>query len=295
LRLVRKAEDSVSQLDMNSFTKIIENLIVNAIKYTNTGGITIEIDKNILEGVSWCVLKVKDTGIGISKENIELIFEEFRQVSEGLSRKFEGSGLGLTIAKKFVELMGGKITAESEPGIGSTFSIMFKSVVPNSITVEPEIQTAMVNISSYPSQKTKSKPTFYTLLLVEDDKYSKEIAIRYLKDLYKVEFAEKGEVAVRMAADKQYDAVLMDINLGFGLSGLDAANMIRKLKGYEEVPIIAVTAYAMDNDREKFLNNGCTHYISKPYDKESLIGILDEALNNTQVRSGKVISGKTVS
>ncbi len=279
LRIEKKAENVFSMLDTKSFNKIIENLISNAIKYTEKGGITLEVDKYIVEGEKWSVIKVIDTGIGISKTSLNIIFEEFRQASEGLNRQFEGSGLGLTITKKFVDLMNGKIAVESELGKGSTFTVMFKSVDSTSIKNGDEELSRTESKSSNPPLHKNNKPSEYSLLVVDDDKFSKEIIRLFLKDLYRIEFVEKGELAVQLAENNKYDAVLMDINLGIGISGMEAAKRIKKLKEYEEVPIIAVTAYATEGDKELFLNNGCTHYISKPYEKESIIKILRVALN----------------
>jgi PAS domain S-box-containing protein len=114
-----------SILDRGIFEKIMNNLLNNAIKFTNTGGVTVEVKRGIKENTKCGIIKVMDTGIGIKKENQDIIFEEFRQVSEGLSRKYEGTGLGLTITKKSIELMNGRIVVESEPGEGSTFTICF--------------------------------------------------------------------------------------------------------------------------------------------------------------------------
>ncbi len=130
LKIIKKSENVFSLLDRKAFIQIVENLIGNAIKFTKSGGVTVVIDRIFLDNADWSLLKVIDTGIGIHKESLKIIFEEFRQASEGLNRSFEGNGLGLTITKKYVDLMDGKINVESEPGKGSTFTIMFKSESP---------------------------------------------------------------------------------------------------------------------------------------------------------------------
>jgi PAS domain S-box-containing protein len=280
LRLDKKSENVFSLLNVKYFVHILEKLLSNSIKYTIKGGVTIEIEKNIQDGESWSVIKVIDTGIGISKESHELIFEEFRQASEGLNRQFEGTGLGLTLTKKYVSLMNGKITVDSKPGQGSIFTVMFKSIntAPKKNGKGEQIELEINTIHS--TKKEIIKPTGKEILVVEDDNFSRDIVRLLLKDLYKIKFAENGEMAIQLVENKIYDCILMDVNLGLGMSGLEATAKIKQIKGYEGIPIIAVTAYAMQGDKEKFLSSGFTQYISKPYKKETILNVLKEALNS---------------
>jgi PAS domain S-box-containing protein len=126
--VVATKDEIYSKLDERMFLSVINNLISNALKYTKDGSIQIEISKEITDKNKWAIIRVIDTGIGIPRESVEIIFDEFRQVSEGNSRKFEGTGLGLTIAKKFVEKLNGEISVESEVGQGSTFTVKFPYV-----------------------------------------------------------------------------------------------------------------------------------------------------------------------
>lgn len=126
-----KDENILAILDERLYAGILDNLLNNAVKFTTQGSISIEIGKEKISDKSWFYVKIKDTGIGIPKEKIGLIFEEFRQISEGLGRSFEGTGLGLTLAKKITELMGGKISVESEPEVGSVFTITFPALDTN--------------------------------------------------------------------------------------------------------------------------------------------------------------------
>ncbi len=279
LHLVKKAENVVSLVDLKSFVQILENIIGNAIKFTSNGGVTVEIDKNDQDGESWSVFRVLDTGVGITKDSLEIIFEEFRQASEGLTRKYEGTGLGLAITKKLVDIMNGKIIAESEPGKGSIFTIMFKSVIPGSNKINGEGQNKLEEDSLFQTMPEDKIFTGRKILAVEDDFISRDVLRLCLRNLFKVEFAENGESALQMIMHKKYNAVLMDMNLGKGMNGLDAIQKIKKIEGYKNVPIIAVTAYAMEGDREKFLNNGCAYYISKPFEKKAIIELLNTALN----------------
>ncbi len=267
--LIIKEENISSMLDRRMFVQIIENLINNAIKYTNVGKVAITAGKKIENGKDFSVIEIEDTGIGIQSENIDIIFEPFRQISEGNARNFEGTGLGLTITKKFVELLGGKIFVASRLGAGSKFTVKF----PSASIIPAEKRN---NVSEEKEIKMDEEKGNYSLLLVENDIPSIDIIKIYLLERYVVDSALDGLTALQMVEKKKYDAILMDIDLGFGMNGLEVTQKIRELKGYENVPIIAVTAYAMLGDREKFLSAGCSHYIAKPFDKLDLIDLLEE-------------------
>ncbi|MCL5027927.1 MAG: PAS domain S-box protein [Bacteroidetes bacterium] len=274
-------EDSIlSLLDSNLYDQIVENLIGNAIKYTEKGGIIVEITKNYIEEENWSVLNIIDTGIGIPKESLEIIFEEFRQVSEGIGRRFEGSGLGLTITKKYVEMMHGKISVESRFGRGSVFSVRFKSCLPDEIEFESKIFQ-----KEFPKtiigKEGNIKPNLARLLLVENDSGSINITRRFLKGLYELDCVEKGEDAIELVKNKKYDLILMDINLGYGKSGVETTLEIKNISGYENIPIVALTAYAMHSDKEYFLSIGLTHYLAKPFEKSDLINLIEQILHSS--------------
>ena len=269
LDLIIKDEDMTSRLDRRMFIQIIENLINNAIKYTNTGNITLTARQKVENNKVISIIEIEDTGIGIHSENIDIIFEPFRQISEGNARNFEGTGLGLTITKKFVELLGGNIFVTSKLGTGSRFTVKFPSAAVSQADKEN-------NTNEEKELKMDENKENRLLLLVENDVPSIDIIKIYLQDKYIVDAALDGLTALQMVENKKYDAVLMDIDLGFGMNGLEVTQKIKQLQGYENVPIIAVTAYAMLGDREKFLSAGCTHYIAKPFDKFALNDLLDE-------------------
>lgn len=272
LRGELEQDEIICFLDEKILHQILNNLINNAIKYTKKGGVTVRVQKQISEANANIIIKVKDTGIGIPKESLTKIFEEFRQISEGLDRKFEGTGLGLTLTKKFVEVMGGNITVESEIDKGSTFSISFP--------ISSEEQTisdknkAEDNKATFEMTFTSDKPL--NILLVENEEASIEVTKLFLKDFGKLLVARTGTEALELLKKNKFDLMLMDINLGRDLSGIDLTKQIRKTKGYETVPIIAMTAYAMIGDKEEFIKAGCTHYLSKPFKKNELVGLINE-------------------
>lgn len=263
------SESIFINFDERAYHSILNNLINNAIKFTSEGSITTSVSL----GDHSVEISVTDTGIGIAENDYQSIFDEFRQVSEGYTRNFEGSGLGLSITKKLVEKYGGTITVESEVGKGSTFKVLLpvKNAVEN--LKEP---TASEMHSSAKSHKTKlEKPLG---LLVDDDPLVFQVMKRYLRDDVELETTVDAEFAAKMLRKKKYDLIFMDINLNRGMDGKKAATMIRKMDGYEITPIIATTAYALAGDKEEFILAGCSHYLSKPFNKTEIIDIVKEVL-----------------
>jgi PAS domain S-box-containing protein len=268
-------ENTASALDVRLFVQIINNLVSNAVKYTKKGMIEVVVDTDVIQQKS--IIKVVDTGIGISNDDQKVIFEEFRQASEGLNRKFEGTGLGLTITKKFVELMNGEIILESEPGKGSVFTVTFPSTITQKVqdkNINDKLRIASSG-EQIGNQETSGVPD---VLLVEDDGITREAVKRILKNTCSLDTAANGAESISMAANNKYDLILMDINLGPGINGLEAASAIRKISGYEDIPIVALTAYALAGDEEKFLKEGCTHYLSKPFSAKDIIGLIKKIL-----------------
>jgi len=181
---------AAAKLDERLLLQIINNLVNNAIKFTEEGGVTVEVGKDRIDGKSCVVIKVKDTGIGISKEHHNFIFEEFRQVSEGLGRTYEGSGLGLSITKKFVDLLGGKILLDSQIGKGSTFIVLFpsiKTIKSKKKITENDIPASEDGTVSYPGSK---------ILLVDDDQNTIDLVKLNLKNICSVQDAPNGETAI---------------------------------------------------------------------------------------------------
>lgn len=259
----------VAMLDKRLFKEIMTNLIKNAIKYTERGGIIIEslIKNEYLE------INVRDTGIGIPRDKYKVIFEEFRQESEGYSRSFEGTGLGLTLAKRYAELMRGNISVKSELGVGSVFTVRLplrserKGFIPNGLLKEENLKDET------------PKDELRKILLVENDKINANLIRLYLRNLYDVTLAVNGNEALELTSKNKYDAILMDINLGESINGVEVTKIIRKKPDYKNTPIIAVTAFAMKGDKEEFFEAGLNYYIAKPFYKSKLIGLLDSIFN----------------
>lgn len=276
-----KEENLHAKIDENMFSQVIDNLFNNALKYTSKGEISILLDKTEEGGKHFAKIVIKDSGIGIPPNSLNLIFEPFRQVSEGLSRTFEGMGLGLTITKRFIEIMGGRINVNSEVGRGTEFVIelpLCSSEEVHEIS-ENEVQRDLANQYSFGKYKYQSK-----ILLIEDDEPTANIIKIYLNEICHTEWVNTGEAAIEIAAKKEYSAILVDINLGFGMDGIETIKQIKKLDQYKNVPMIAVTAYAMHGDRELFLREGCSHYISKPFEKKDICDLVEGILSSKMVK-----------
>lgn len=270
-----KLELLSNNLIINSDEKLLRgiliNLINNAIKYTIKGEIIVSSKIISKKGKKFLHLIVSDTGIGIPKEKQEVIFEAFRQASEGYNRSFEGTGLGLTIVKKYIDILNGNLLLNSEPGIGTTFIIQlpFEEVSNNNLLNNKENKINMNEENIYqPTQSTKK------LLYVEDDELSQSVVIKALSKYYLVDSVKSADEALSILNDKIYDALLIDVNLGHGMDGAQLTEKIRSIPAFSTIPIVAVTAYASELDRQEFLSRGFSHYISKPFGLKDLIKLV---------------------
>ncbi|MDZ4121896.1 MAG: response regulator [Candidatus Cloacimonadaceae bacterium] len=202
------------------------------------------------------------------------IFTEFRQGSEGYGRAYEGSGLGLSITNKIVALFNGTLSVESIIGVGSTFTIEIPYSAEN---VVEEIAEPIKTPAK--TEKRAIKPNgLLPLLIVEDNPVNQKLAMSFLKNHFEVESAINGEIAIEMAEKKNYSVILMDINLGSGIDGIQATQILRKMPQYKHTPIIAVTGYTLMGDRERILAGGCSHYLGKPFSKEQLLETIQIAM-----------------
>lgn len=241
--------------------QILTNLLSNALKFSNKGTIEFgyELKATAVE------FFVKDQGIGIEKERIKLIFQRFEHL-EGTIRKYEGTGLGLSISEGLAELLGAKISVDSEFGVGSNFRLE----IPLNTATDSKIKQALSG-SEHSIKSTQSS----TLLVVEDEQVNRKFIERVLRSTsYRVLYAENGEEAIRTyRAHPEIDLVLMDIRMPI-MNGDVAAQEI--LKADSAAKIIAQTAFAMRDERDEFLKIGFVDYISKPYKAEELRGIIQK-------------------
>ncbi len=254
-------------LDRDSLDRALTNLISNAIKFTREGGVTVLVEQHERD----LVIKVRDTGIGISEPFMPHLFEAFRQESTGMTRTYEGTGLGLTITKRLINFLGGKISVDSVLGEGSEFTVTFPGVV---LEADSHRQT--------PGQKQgggapdRGRPR---VLVLEDNQDARRLLEKFLEGGYDVALAAEEHLALELAREQLFDVVLMDINLGGGRTGVDALRALRHLSGYEQIPVVALTAYAVTGDRERFLSHGFNGYLGKPLTKQELYDVIANVLD----------------
>jgi CheY-like chemotaxis protein len=248
--------------------QVLLNLIGNAIKFTSHGEVEVRVwlDKQSAETVE-LHFAVRDTGIGIAPEKQALIFEAFAQADGSMSRRFGGTGLGLTISTRLVELMGGRMWLESEVGRGSQFHFT-ASFGPAS-----KAPSAPSSIAS-PAPELTAGP--FEILLAEDNPVNQHVAVRILeRHGHKVSVAWNGREALEALVRQRFDVVLMDVQMP-EMNGWEATAAIREKEKStgEHLPIIALTAGAMDGDREKSLATGMDAYVAKPFRAETLLAVL---------------------
>jgi signal transduction histidine kinase/DNA-binding NarL/FixJ family response regulator/HPt (histidine-containing phosphotransfer) domain-containing protein len=255
----------------------LTNLITNAIDFTDEGHVYVNVFLENIKGKDCIRFDVEDTGIGIAEQDQERIFHEFTQIAVPRNRKSAGAGLGLTITKRLIGLLGGDVYLKSEIGAGSVFSL----VIPVGLDVKSQ---PVFNKYDQLKRVRKQEAPYENIrlsgrVLVAEDTPTNQTLIRLLltKLGLQIEIAEDGQQAVDMALGEDFDLVLMDIQMPH-MNGYDATRKLREA-GFEK-PVIAVTAHAMRGDKEKCLAAGCDDYISKPINRKQLIKVLAEYLGS---------------
>ena len=265
--------------DPTKLLQILLNLVGNALKFTEKGFVELIVTE-LQQTATDCLLKfsVIDTGIGIPEDKIDSIFESFNQASNETTRKYGGTGLGLTITRKLVELQGGKITVESDVSKGSefSFSLHYKKA-----------QDTIGNTNDLDDKKVS--PEFLKnikILLVEDNELNQLLAIKVFKKWDKeIDVAANGKIAIEKITNNNYDIILMDIQMP-EMDGIELTNYIRTHMGVKaNTPIIALTAHATVGEERKCIDNGMNDYLSKPYDFEVLLSKLNQNLKSSKVQS----------
>ncbi len=252
--------------DPTRLQQVLLNVLGNAVKFTEAGEVSLRVTADVDSAVPTALrFTVSDTGIGIPREKLGRVFERFTQADSSTTRRFGGSGLGLTISKRLVELMGGRIWADSTVDHGSVFSIAVPFETWTGAT--PRATAAVEPLSEGPLPALR-------ILLAEDSADNRTITMAYLADTpYRVEIAETGAVACDMFAARDYDLVLMDRQMPV-MDGLTATRRIRaweQAHGRPPTPIVALTASALRGDREMCLAAGCTAFLTKPIKQEVLL------------------------
>ncbi|MDX2097405.1 MAG: ATP-binding protein, partial [Leptolyngbyaceae cyanobacterium bins.59] len=260
----------VISVDERRIRQVLINLLNNAVKFTPEGGhITLEASAT---GNGFVRIAVTDTGIGIAPHHIKQLFRPFIQVNTALNRQYEGTGLGLALVKRIVELHGGQVGLTSEVGVGSCFTIDLpcEALTPDFSGLEPLGEGSNASFSHW--QKAP------LVLLAEDNEANINMISSYLiAKGCRVQVARDGQQAIDLAQAELPDIILMDIQMP-GIDGLEAMQQIRRNPALQSTPIIAITALAMIGDCERCLAAGASHYLSKPLSLRELLLIIQESL-----------------
>ncbi|MHC4130928.1 MAG: ATP-binding protein [Planctomycetota bacterium] len=261
--------------DPTRLNQCLMNLVNNAIKFTEKGHVFVNVSLEEKENEPYIRFDIEDTGIGIPPKKQKKIFESFSQADGSTTRKFGGTGLGLTITKQLVELLNGELTMTSEMGKGSVFSMSIPAKV--DIEAQPVLDRYQV------SEKAKSKPleidniSFSGKVLVAEDVLTNQMLIKRMLNKLGLEpkIVDDGQKAVDVASKENYDLIFMDIQMP-NINGFEATKLLRE-KGVQ-TPIVALTANALKGDDQKCIQAGCSDYMSKPIKREKLLDVLEKYL-----------------
>ncbi len=249
----------VALVDEKLFYQVLDNLVNNAIKYTDSGWVKISTKVSGSGKNKSVFISVEDTGSGIKPDKMNVIFEPFRQGDEGIARNYEGAGLGLTIARKYVEMMGGELTVESVYGQGSLFTAGF-------IYSDGELESGE---GSEPEASEKK-----LVLVVEDDISAANLINMYLSKFCEVIVVGSGDEALAILTEHKVDLMVIDINLPGSENGIELRNRIKSMQVYDDLPMVAVTAYTLPGDQLRFIEIGFSAFLEKPFKREEFINTI---------------------
>jgi CheY-like chemotaxis protein len=276
LRLVSAMDGSLPEMaigDPLRLRQILWHLVGNAVKFTKEGQVEVRASAATLDAKqgdarqAMVSIEVRDTGIGIAPEQLQDIFAGFRQIENGLSRSHSGLGLGLAVAEKLVELLGGTIHVTSELGRGSAFSVHLPLRLPGNL----EVRAIEVN-------KIRGR-----VLVIDDNSIAQTVASHALRrQSFEVQCAGDGMEGLDAASKSQFDVILMDLQMP-GWDGFETCQHIRKLPGYRETPIIAVTANCSDENRARCASCGMQDFLAKPVRTRDLVQTVEKYLEREVV------------
>lgn len=269
----KDAEKVVVYTDIDRMKQIIRNLLTNAIKFTDTGIVEFGFDLMDEHEIPHIQFYVRDTGIGIREDKVEVIFESFRQANDSDTRLYGGTGLGLAITRKMVEVLGGNIWVSSSPGQGSTFYFT---------TPYFPVSSSIIFTGKNPEKPLLKRYKWHgkSILVVEDNDQSYFFFENVLKkSMVKINRAQNGKDAIKLCKQNKFDLILMDIQLP-GMDGFETTKRIKNL--FPDIPIIAQTAYALAGEKERCLNAGCDNYIPKPIKIPELLSMISNYISPSE-------------
>ena len=268
--------------------QIVTNILTNAVKYTEKGRVTLCIDYEKIPDEEDCILldvAVKDTGIGIKEEDMKKLFSEFDRIEEKRNRNVEGTGLGMSITKRLLEMMGSELQVESKYGLGSKFSFSLRQTVIKWEELGDYEAAYKASLASRGKYHEKFRAPKAEILVVDDTPMNLEVFINLLKKTeIKIETAATGEEALSLAFDKEYDVIFLD-HMMPDKDGIETLHEMRERKDAPnlQTPVICLTANAISGAREKYLAEGFDNYLTKPIDSEKLEEMLIEYLPEEKI------------
>jgi len=261
-------------VDERRIRQVLINLLNNAVKFTPEGGrITLEayLSQNAIDSTGYVQIAVSDTGIGIAKADLEGLFQPFTQIDSALNRQYQGTGLGLALVKHLVELHDGHVSVTSQVGVGSRFTVELPCVN-SGVNSEPQLQ------SSYEQIYASKEEGASLILLVDDNEANVMTVSNYFEAKgYQLLVGSNGQEAIQLTLSKNPDLILMDIQMP-GIDGIETIQEIRRYPNVVDVPIIALTACAMEGDRDRCLEAGANEYIAKPIKLKELFAVTQKFL-----------------
>ncbi len=260
--------------DMSKVKQIILNLLTNAAKYTDKGSIEFNVTCVNRQDTKKCLLyiAVKDTGRGIKKEDISKLFNKFERIDEDRNTTIEGTGLGLAITKNLTEMMGGKITVDSKFESGSVFRVYLEQEIISMEVPENNSEEIEIDYSANPGKR---------ILIVDDSKINLKVANQILKPYnFNVKMVESGYECLEVMESSTFDLILMDIMMP-KMNGVETLRRLKEIDGFD-IPVVALTADAIEGMDEKYLNAGFDAYLSKPIDRYQLDRVLNKFLGGNE-------------
>lgn len=276
--------------DSTKLFQVLLNILTNAVKYTEVGKIRFILTHSAEGPTEKLKFKISDTGYGIKKEDYDKLFEKFSRLDMATTNEIEGTGLGLVITKKYVDLMGGTITFESEYGVGTTFYVEVPQKIVNKTPIGDYKEATQ-------SEKTSEKIdcSNYRIMIVDDNKLNLKVAQRLLSEYkFQIDTATSGKEAVyKYKEGTHYDMIFLD-HMMPEMDGIEVLHIIKKLEGYDTPPVVALTANAITGVREMYLKEGFDEYLSKPIDTSELNKMINRYFQKKEIYSLKEESNEDV-